>query len=65
MTPPEPKRIFSVLAPMWAMSTAGEEELMVDMLWCSVYHMRVKPSRSACCASSTDRAIDWAAVSPS
>lgn len=64
MTPPEPRRIFSVFAPMWAMSTAGAEEAMCFMLWCSEYQMREYPSSSARCARVTERAMDSRAVSP-
>lgn len=35
MTPPEPSRMRSVWAAMWARSTAGEEEATPGMEWCS------------------------------
>ncbi len=40
ITPPEPSRIRSVRAAMCAMSTAGADEAMDAMLWCSEYHTR-------------------------
>ena len=40
------------------MRTAGADEAIDGMLWCSEYQMREYPSRSAVCASSTERAMD-------
>ena len=37
MMPPEPSRIVSVLAAMWAISTAVADEAIEEMLWCSAY----------------------------
>ena len=46
-----------VFAPMCAISTAGADETMVDMLWCSEYQMRSYPRASACWAKATERCI--------
>ena len=40
MTPPEPSRMLSVWAATCAISTAGAEDAIVDMLWCSAYQTR-------------------------
>src|SRR5699024_3988055 len=65
MMPPAPKRMELVLAPMCAIRTAGLEELIDGMLWCSVYHIRKYPSSSARCAKSTECWSDACGVSPS
>ena len=41
MIPPEPSRIVSVWAAMWAISTAVADDAIDRMLWCSAYQMRV------------------------
>jgi hypothetical protein len=47
MTPPEPTRIESVRAAMWAANTPGVVEATVAMLWCSATQKRRNPSESA------------------
>ena len=63
MTPPEPSRMRSVCAATWAINTAGAEDAIVGMLWCSAYQTRVYPNRSACRARVTESAklspTDW------
>ena len=54
ITPPEPSRMRSVRAAMCAMSTAGADEAIDGMLWCSEYQTRSYPSSSALRASSTE-----------
>ena len=41
MIPPEPSRMVSVWAAMWAISTAVADEAIDRMLWCSAYQIRV------------------------
>ena len=40
ITPPAPRRIVSVWAATWAISTAVAEEAIEEMLWCSAYQTR-------------------------
>ena len=40
MMPPAPRRIVSVWAAMWAISTEVAELAIERMLWCSAYQMR-------------------------
>ncbi len=40
ITPPLPRRIRSVFAATWAISTLVADEAMDAMLWCSAYQTR-------------------------
>ena len=40
MMPPDPRRMRSVWAATWAMSTLVADEAMLGMLWCSAYQTR-------------------------
>ena len=64
ITPPAPRRMRLVFAPMWLISTAGDEETMLDMLWCSAYQMREYPKASACWAKATERCVASPTDSP-
>ena len=41
MMPPAPRRMWSVWAATWAISTLVAEEAIDAMLWCSAYQTRV------------------------
>ena len=40
MIPPEPSRMVSVWAAMWAIRTAVADDAIDWMLWCSAYQTR-------------------------
>ena len=40
ITPPAPRRMVLVCAATCATSTAGADDAMVAILWCSAYQMR-------------------------
>ena len=64
ITPPAPSRIVRVCAATCAISTAGADDAMTPMLWCSAYQTRRYPRSSARLATATVPVSASWAVSP-